>query len=664
MTAPSDAGGGEAQPSDGSDRCPSCRSPVDDAWLACASCGQPLAAEAELPSGSLLAQGRFEVLRVLGRGGFGITYEVADQRLLRRVAVKELFPDSAVRHGSMVLTPPHARPAFREARDRFLREARVLARFTHPGVVRVYEVFEEHNTAYLVMELLEGRNLLDLLHERGRPFGEDDVLDVAARAAGALRSVHAAGVLHRDINPSNIVLTDDGRIVVIDFGLARSYVVDQTTPMTQVVTPGYAPLEQYVGEGRFGPPSDVYGLAATLYRLATARVPVPALEREAGADLPSPHKLNPAISKMVSDGILDGLEPNFDHRPQTLDAFLRRLGIAHQPRSSRSPLLDTIPPVNRPPAAPVAPVPRGAAAGRAPLDPTAPGDDRSTSGSGQGRTELVTDRSAADRTRRADHDPVPAGGAPGAHGQDGTAAEGPTSLAAPMTATLPEPPRGPRSPSLPPPSPGSGSRALGPAAAAGMVAPMVGPSPAGRWKVTVPAAAAALAIGSAAPVATIAVLVLLGLPLLATWGDSVVHHARQQAGTAHGWLERAAPAGAAAPVRLVGNVVVSVVRAVPTVALAGGLLGLWYGLRHLHVAVTITDLVLRLIGLLVTALLVLPARRGSPRFRTGVAIDDATGRLLEPGGRLGQRAVVLWLVAAFFTAGGLWLSPDVWPLPR
>ena len=206
------------------------------------------------PAGTRLCHDRFEVLGVLGRGGFGITYDVMDHRLQRRVAIKELFPESAVRHGTMVLTPPHARrPVYRDARDRFLREARVLARFTHSGVVRVYEVFEEHNSAYLVMELLEGRTLLDLLNARGRPFSEAEVLDVAARAAIALRSVHTAGVLHRDINPANIVLTDHGRIVVIDFGIARSFVAGHSTPMTAVVTPGYAPIEQYVGERSFRP---------------------------------------------------------------------------------------------------------------------------------------------------------------------------------------------------------------------------------------------------------------------------------------------------------------------------------------------------------------------------------------------------------------------------
>ncbi len=608
------------------DRCPHCGARVDDAWLVCAACGEPVAAAAELPSGTRLCRDRFEILGVVGRGGFGITYDVMDHRLQRRVAVKELFPESAVRHGSMVLTPPHARLAFRDARSRFLREARVLARFTHSGIVRVYEVFEEHNSAYLVMELLEGRTLLSLLNARGRPFGEAEVLDVAARAAAALRPVHAAGVLHRDINPANIVLTDHGRIVVIDFGIARSYVADQSVPMTAVVTPGYAPIEQYVGGGRFGPASDVYGLAATLYRLATGRVPTAALEREAGTALPSPHSLNPEISQSVSDGLLDGLELNPDHRPQTLDAFLLRLGVrVADPRPARSLLLESMPPatgladVTEPPPSPFPP---------GPFPPPAPASpDRS-------EAATVLQRGI----------PSPA--------DEATVHAAPTVIATQSNRTWHASPTG------------ADRLASAPRAPLGSAPIAIGPHPAGRWKATVPLTLVALAFGSAAPVAAVLLLVLVVLPLVATWGDSVVHRFRRNSGTAQRWIERATPPAAAAPVRFVGNLVMSILRSLPVVALTAALLGLWYGLDHLHVPQLLVDTVLRVIGLLAAAILVVPARAGSPRFRTGVAIEDAVSRLLGPSGRLGQRGVVLWIVAAAAVAGSLWFTPEVWPLPH
>src|SRR5581483_8559125 len=225
----------------------------------------------ELPPGATLQGGRYVVERTLGRGGFGITYAAHDGRLERAVALKELFIDGVVRHDGVVVPPPHAAGAFAAAKQRFLREASVLARFTHPGIVRVYEVFEEAGTAYLVMELLEGHTLHEHVVTRGRPLDEPHALAIAQQCAAALAVVHRAGILHRDLNPSNVMLTDDGRVVLIDFGLAREFTADQTTPMTRMVTPGYAPPEQYAANARCGTPTDVYGLAATLYWALTAR---------------------------------------------------------------------------------------------------------------------------------------------------------------------------------------------------------------------------------------------------------------------------------------------------------------------------------------------------------------------------------------------------------
>ncbi|MEY2402919.1 MAG: non-specific serine/threonine protein kinase [Acidimicrobiaceae bacterium] len=152
-----------------------------------------MAAPAELAPGATLHAGRYVIRGVLGRGGVGITYQADDERLQRSVAVKELFPGAAVRVDGRVLPPAHEARAFAEAKARFLREASVLARFTDPGVVRVYEVFEEAGTAYLVMELLDGGSLSDLLVRRRGLLTEAEALDVALRCARALAVVHAAG---------------------------------------------------------------------------------------------------------------------------------------------------------------------------------------------------------------------------------------------------------------------------------------------------------------------------------------------------------------------------------------------------------------------------------------------------------------------------------------
>ncbi len=281
----------------------------------------------ELAPGTLLHDGRYRVVSILGRGGFGITYATEDRDRGQRVAVKELFPDPVVRDGLRVVAPAHAAAAFRASRERFLREAAVLARFTHPGIVRVHDVFEENSTAYLVMELLEGRTLADVLDARGGPLSEREALDVAARCGQALADVHRAGVLHRDLNPTNVMVTGDGRVVLIDFGLAQAFTAEHTGVMTRMVTPGYAPPEQYLGQARFGPPTDVYGLAATIYRVLAGRAPLSALDRQGGMALTPPRRFNPKVSRLVSDGVLDGLELQAGHRPQTMAAFLARLGL-------------------------------------------------------------------------------------------------------------------------------------------------------------------------------------------------------------------------------------------------------------------------------------------------------------------------------------------------
>jgi len=647
--------------------------------MVCAWCGAQLAAPAELPVGSTLADRRYQVLRVIGRGGFGITYEAGDTRLRRRVAIKELFPDSAVRHGSVVLTPPHARAAFRVSRDRFLREARVLARFTHPGIVRVFEVFEEHGTAYLVMELLSGSTLVDIMRARDAPFTEPEVLDVAARVAAALRPVHAAGVLHRDINPSNVMLTDHGQIVVIDFGLARDFVPEVTVGMTRVVTPGYAPLEQYRGEARFGPSTDVYGLAATCYRLATGRVPVSALDRDGGTALPTAHQLNPAISKSVSDAIGDGLELEASHRPQDLDSFLARLQV-RLPDTPTS-LLHGSPGTDRRdidddgqssvavatpvdlfdpgPAVPAPTVARVTTAG-AVAQPSSAGPLRAAA------PITDPDRTVAHHGSRPDPDRTVADPDGTVSDPDQTVTAG---ASAPGPATLvpgedPDrtqvPNAQPRTP-MPPPS-----AVVAAAAAAAVAAPSAsqryGHSRPGRRKVTVPLGALAIGGAMAAPVLMTALLVLVVLPLLATVGDSIAHRSRADAGIAGGWAERHLSPGLLAPARFVRNMAVSVLRASPIVGIAAVFLAAWYVLGETSVSTGALDVALRLIGGVTAAAIIASAREGSSRFRTGLGLDELVARAV-PDGRTTERVVVGWLVVTIIVVAAIWLTPDPFPLP-
>ena len=685
------------------DPCPHCGQAVGDAWLVCAWCGTQIAAPAELEVGATLADGRYQVLGIIGRGGFGITYEVGDTRLKRRVAVKELFPESAVRHGSMVLTPPHARAAFRSSRDRFLREARVLARFTHPGIVRVYEVFEEHGTAYLVMEMLGGRTLVDVMRSRNEPFTEAEVLDVAGRVSAALRPVHAAGVLHRDVNPSNVMLTEHGRIVVIDFGLARDFDQDHTQGMTRMVTPGYAPLEQYRGEGRFGPTTDVYGLAATCYRLATGRVPVAAIERDAGAELPAPHRLNPAISKPVSDALLDGLELEPAHRPQDLDSLLARLGVRRLPDSPRSILLGAPGATaedlagDRPDAAAfglddpgpaVRPAGAGAASAVAAGVGAAAGAASAVSSRTGAATEVVSPAAGAAALGAAEAVPAAGGAGDGEPASrlltelvDRPAPEGLTDpdLTAPAASRTVD-----RLDSTAPAGGGDGSdeertwvprplddetyaqgadlrgadERLG--AASARDRPRL--DRAGRGKVTLPLAAVAIATGSAAPVIVAGIIVLVVLPLLATIGDWVARDLRTGQGTVGGWAERSLPSALWLPVRFVRNIGVSIVRTSPVIGVGAVLLAAWYAFSQTSLPVGWLDFLLRVIGGGTVAALLLTSREGTSRFRTGMGIDELVARG-APDGRTTERLVVGWILAVVVIAAALWLTPDAFPLP-
>jgi serine/threonine-protein kinase len=605
----------------------------------CAWCGGALAAPAELAEGAIL-DGRYEVRRVIGRGGFGITYEVNDQRLERAVAVKELFPPSAVRHGSMVLAAPRDREAFGEARERFLREARVLARFTQSGIVHVYEVFEAHNTAYLVMELLSGRTLSDLQRARGGPFTADEVLDVAARVASALEPIHEAGLLHRDVNPSNVMLTEQGRVVLIDFGLARRFDGESGESMTRAVTPGYAPPEQYAGTGDFGPACDVYGMAATLYRLLTGRTPVGAFDRQAGTRLPPPIQLDPEIPRLVSDAVLDGLELNPHHRPATAAAFLDRLGLRDVEPPRHALLLD-------------APDVQATLAGRAPT-PMASSPVARVAGPGPGGVPVLGGAARALGGAQPEVDVAPT--------------PDPAPVAAVRVAPVPlapvaaAPSRPSTTPYVPmPPVPRQPAPVGTLAPPVRPEPPVVGPLPRGRGLVTVPVGVAVASLASAAPVVVIPLLVLVALPALATVGDVVVHRYRSDIGAdVKAWHR--VDARAAAPAFFLRNVLTSILRAIPALLLGAVAIGVAALIGSPDPASGWRDLVIRLGGVGAVLCLLVPARHGGRAFRTGTGINRVVTEFVDDRGRLDTRGWVLLVVAVALTAFGLWLHPELWPL--
>ena len=236
-----------------------------------------------LPPGHDLLWYRIE--RVLGRGGFGITYLARDLNLDRPVAVKEYFPaDFARRAGGGAVAPADdpSRDFYKRGLRQFANEAQTLARFDHPNIVRVLSVFEQNGTAYMVMRYEQGASLAELLKARGT-LDEARLLGLAHALLDGLEAVHAAGIIHRDIKPNNIFIREDGRPLLIDFGSSRQALGEQTRTLTQLVSPGYAPFEQYHGKSnRQGPWTDIYALGATLYRACTGTAPIDAVSRSQG----------------------------------------------------------------------------------------------------------------------------------------------------------------------------------------------------------------------------------------------------------------------------------------------------------------------------------------------------------------------------------------------
>ncbi|RYX85932.1 hypothetical protein EON83_04025 [bacterium] len=297
----------------------------------CSACGSPLDVSASnvythtLPVKTRLHNGNFSVGKVLGQGGFGITYKGGDATLRRVVAIKEFFPLGVIRHNTEIRFDRTLSVAdYNAIKSKFIDEAHRLAQFAHPGIVRVFSVFEENNTAYIVMEFLEGQSLERHIRDSKR-LGEIEVVDLAVKIGAALSVIHGAGLIHRDIKPDNIMLTNDGRVVLIDFGTARAFASDKTIKQTAMLTPGYAPLEQYGQQARFGAYTDVYALGATLYHALMGETPPPATDIACGIELKVPHTVNPAISRNVSQALMWAMKTKADERPQSIAAFLEAL---------------------------------------------------------------------------------------------------------------------------------------------------------------------------------------------------------------------------------------------------------------------------------------------------------------------------------------------------
>lgn len=285
----------------------------------CSHCGAPATALARaLPGGTALQQGQYVIGSVLGEGGFGITYRGQHRHLGQAVAIKEFFPTGAVRQGLAVSVPAGQAATFRRERANVLQEARHLFDLRSPSIVRALDVFQENGTVYLAMEYLEGQTLEERLARNGS-LPALEVEKMARALCQALAEVHSQNLLHRDVKPANVMLTPEGRIVLIDFGSARAFQAGRTGNPTRVLTPDYAAPEQFSSHARFGPYTDLFALGATLYHALTGSPPPPATERlwnDVAVDFQGiPDALGRALQQALALRVAD--------RPQDAEAFLR-----------------------------------------------------------------------------------------------------------------------------------------------------------------------------------------------------------------------------------------------------------------------------------------------------------------------------------------------------
>lgn len=321
-------------------RCLGCMQEFEDHFEICPHCGytQDKAPKEpyHLAPGSHLKK-RYLIGRVLGYGGFGVTYIGWDPLLERTIAVKEYLPSEfATRmpdQAGITIYPGEKNIQFDTGLAKFVEEAQRLAKCsTVPGVVRIHDSFYENNTAYIIMEYLEGQTLKQRL-DRETILPVPEAQKIILQVLYTLVAVHKKDLIHRDISPENIYLCSDGQIKLVDFGAARYAATDFSKSLSVILKPGYAPEEQYRSHGKQGPWSDVYAVAATMYRMITGSTPADAMERVAKDSLKEPSKLNNQIPQNISNAIMNAMHVHKDDRTATPQAFILALTDPHTPRT-------------------------------------------------------------------------------------------------------------------------------------------------------------------------------------------------------------------------------------------------------------------------------------------------------------------------------------------
>jgi serine/threonine-protein kinase len=274
-----------------------------------------------LPVGTTLQGGRYTLEKELGVGGLGLIFKATHHALNRTVIIKTL--NQVLRQHTQ----------FEEFKRRFQDEARRLAACVHPNIVRFNDYFEEGGLPFLVMDYIPGPTLAELVMKSQEPLSEAVAIQYIRQIGAALEFVHQNGMLHRDVKPENIILRDGTQeVVLIDFGIAREFIPGLAQTHTRMCSDGYAPFEQYLMRGKRTAATDVYGLAATLYTLLTACVPVASVVRDR-EPMPTPRDRQPKISPRVDQAVMQGMALEIEERPQSIEAWLSMLPLGIEPSS-------------------------------------------------------------------------------------------------------------------------------------------------------------------------------------------------------------------------------------------------------------------------------------------------------------------------------------------
>lgn len=307
--------------------------------------------------GRTLQNGKYTLEQPLGQGGFGITFKAIHHYLGQTVVIKTLNPVNR--------NTPH----FDKIEQQFWHEGRRLAACVHPNIVRVNDFFIEDGTPYLVMDYIPGPTLEEVVFPN-RPLPEATAVHYARQIGEALQVVHQSGLLHRDVKPQNIILRQNTQqVVLIDFGIAREFTPGLTQAHTSIASEGFAPIEQYVAQEKRTPATDVYGLAATLYALLTAQVPVASTLRNR-VPMAAPRDIRPELSDAVNQAVMRGMAVEARYRPATVAEWLSLLPSVNS--SIVEPVSSNVAYSNPPTAATVAVSPNPAVSPTSPISTPSP----------------------------------------------------------------------------------------------------------------------------------------------------------------------------------------------------------------------------------------------------------------------------------------------------